>query len=139
MASSRNLNSIQEFSGGGAYKEWLQTFRSQCGTLSTAYRKILSGSRLDERDIRPFLPPWTVDGTYADETTMLHTASQMITEMIDRVNTDVQDRLYNLIISITKGEARNLCLQSTIGVSVSYRVPFRTTVFKRKNIIKILL
>ena len=54
VASSRTLNSIQEFSGGGAYKEWLQTFRSQCGTLSTAYQKILTGSRLDENDIRPF-------------------------------------------------------------------------------------
>ena len=117
LANSKNTSSLPEFSGStGSFKEWKLTFISQCSLISRAYECELTNSPLTGQDILPFLPPWIIDPEYADENPELTaTANQMVVEMVEKIKTDVQKKLFHMLISITKGDARALCLQKSIS------------------------
>ena len=98
LANSKNTSSLPEFSGStGSFKEWKLTFISQCSLISRAYECELTNSPLTGQDILPFLPPWIIDPEYAEENPELTaTANQMVVEMVEKIKTDVQKKLFHM-------------------------------------------
>ena len=119
------LNS--EFTGNSShsFKDRKQTVVSFCSTLSKAYERQLEteSDGISLTDIAMFLPSWFEinpvlddpddDRTQADAEFAI-TALRMANDMIQRIRTDVKSRLYHMLISITKSDARQLCLQKSI-------------------------
>ena len=63
-----------------------------------------------------FLPSAMFDPEYADENPeQTARANEMLNEMLDRIQSDVSKKLYHLIVSLTKGDARALVIQSSIN------------------------
>ena len=116
LANSKNTTTLPEFSGSSAsFRDWKLSFISQCSMISRAYECELSNSPLTPADLMTFLPPAMFDPEFADENPDTSaTANTMLNEMIDRIRSDVSKKLYHLLVSITKGDARALVLQSSI-------------------------
>ena len=116
LANSKNTTTLPEFSGSSAsFRDWKLSFISQCSMISRAYECELSNSPLTPADLMTFLPPAMFDPEFADENPDTSaSANIMLNEMIDRIRTDVSKKLYHLLVSITKGDARALVLQSSI-------------------------
>ena len=117
LANTKNTSSIPEFSGSSgsssnSFRDWKLNFSSHCSMISRAYECELSTEELTVQDILTFLPPLMFDPEFNDENPEAsETANQMLNEMLNRIRTDVSKKLYHLLISTTKGDARALILQ----------------------------
>jgi len=121
---SRTITAVPEFTGHNQnYKEFRTTLISQLSTISTAYRLQLStpAEYITFDKLRHLLPIWihpeytpNLDEDHPDEVLEFYeTATRLCNEMIHKINEDITSRLYWYIISVLKGDARQLCIQKT--------------------------
>lgn len=117
LANTKSTSSIPEFSGSSgsssnSFRDWKLNFSSHCSMISRAYECELSSDELTQQDLHTFLPPLMFDPEFTEENPEAsETAHQMLNEMILKIRTDVSKKLYHLLVSTTKGDARALILQ----------------------------
>ena len=75
---------------------------------------------IDFEQLRPFMPIWIFpeNGPEGDDhppevLDFYATANHLVDDMINRINDDITSRLYWYIISVLKGDPRNLCVEKT--------------------------
>ena len=117
LANSKNTSTLPEFSGTrSSFRDWKLSFTSYCSMISCAYECELTNNPLTAADLMTFLPSAMFDPEYADENPeQTARANEMLNEMLDRIQSDVSKKLYHLIVSLTKGDARALVIQSSIN------------------------
>ena len=116
LANTKNTSTLPEFSGSRtSFRDWKLSFTSFCSMISRAYECELTNTPLIPADLMTFLPSAMFEVEYADEhPEESATANAMLNEMIARIQADVSKKLYHLLVSLTKGDARALVIQNSI-------------------------